>query len=136
MRDPVSRALSHVRMLAARPARNVNTAEKWAALAREEDVRVDSSCAQNITRWRDVLWDRLLCVSFGGIKSDPLDFVNKIEDFAGIPCTRRLGQDSPFHATQKIDVPAAVKAHFEAAFAKDSAFIALEFGADFVAQTK
>ncbi len=136
VRDPVARAMSHVRMLAARPARNVNTAEKWAALAREEDVRMDSAYAANVKRWRDALGDRLLCLPFGGIRSDPLGFVNRIEDYAGIARTKTLGQDSPFHATQKIDVPPEVKAHFEAAFAEDRAFIAREFGADFASQTK
>lgn len=136
IRDPVTRAMSHARMLAARPARTVNSAQKWAALAREEDIFADSAYAANVTRWRNVLGDRLMCVPFGQIKTTPLGFIHKIEAFAGIPKTQMLAKDKPFHVTQKAAVPAEVNTYFKDTFAPDQAFIVKEFGADFAAQTK
>ncbi|ABV93457.1 hypothetical protein Dshi_1715 [Dinoroseobacter shibae DFL 12 = DSM 16493] len=133
IRDPVDRAASQLRMNLTRRKITPKTEKAWMRHATDPVIAHRGDYATYVPRW-DARFDdlRLLYLPFGQIAAEPQAVMRRIEAFAGLDRADPWGLDRKFHTTDALDVPEAVIAHFETAFAPQRAFLRDRFGAGFM----
>jgi hypothetical protein len=133
VRDPVDRALSHLRMTASRrgleridlPLLEAEPELLAATLAR-------SAYRDNIARWEAAFPPaQILYLSFGAIRTDPARLMAGVEDFLGLAPQAYSGLEKTVHGSRPAEIDAAVRAMLEARLADERAFVATRFGDGF-----
>ena len=129
LRAPKKRALSHLRMLVSR--RGVPPhGDGWSALA--QDAVAGNLYAQNVPRWQAAFGDRLMCLPFGLIKSDPRAFLSTVEMFAGWPAGNYGLAEEKIHQTEPVEIPEEVSAYLDRLLMGEEGFLRTAFGDEFV----
>jgi hypothetical protein len=131
VRDPVDRALSHLRMAANRrkvPRIDLAWLERTghdliaAALAR-------SAYRENVGRWEAVFPPgQMLYLPFGTIRTAPERLMAEVEAFLGIAPHRYAGLAESVHRTRPVEIDPAVQALLEERLAGERAWLADRFG--------
>ena len=135
LRDPVDRALSHLRMAANR-RKSDHVGNDWledgtsllpAVLAR-------SAYRQNIMRWEEVFPPaQILYLPYGGIRRAPVDFLRQVEAFLGISSNAYSGVSDSVHKTRPVEIDPSIVALLEERLQDDRQYLAERFGADYAA---
>jgi hypothetical protein len=136
VRDPVDRALSHLRMAAnrrKRPRIDLDFLEAElpgllpAALAR-------SAYRENLERWEAAFPpEQLLYLPFGRIRAAPARLLAEVEDFLGLARHDYDGLDASVYKTRPVEIDPAVQALLEARLADERAWLDARFGAAWAA---
>jgi len=138
IRDPLERALSHLRMKAQRrhgkQAGSLSEAQ-WRKLARKTRVAHRGNYRDYIGNWLSV-FDRenMLFIPFGMIRERPLEVMRQVEQHLGIP--RFTGYSSPgrpAHVTTKVSIPESVIQPISEELQTQQAFLKEFFDPDFFA---
>jgi hypothetical protein len=135
IRDPVERALSQLRMNVER--RGVKPAENLLLkMVDEPDIENRGDYTSYVPRWRARFGaEQLLVLPYGDIRADPRMTMRRVEQFIGASPFNGYVYDERVHQTSKFVMPDAVVAKVHQRMARQSAFLAAEFGADFLART-
>lgn len=111
LRHPVSRALSHLRMAA---HRRETPATEQALLQLLDDNPALLSRGEyqtQIPRWqRHIPAERLLIRPFGMVRDTPLQLLQEVERFIGVPAFDAYPVAEQVNSTRSIEIPAAVVA--------------------------
>jgi len=135
IREPVSRALSQLRMAAMRRGVATEDEATWMQMAEEPDVENRGAYSDYIPRWQAAFPAKdILFIPYGRIADEPLALLRDIERFLGVGEHEFQGLDKRIHASVPIPIPDPVKSLMEAKFAPQRRFIEHEFGAEFAAQ--
>jgi len=140
IRDPVSRALSQIRMTADRQygkrARKLKEAQ-WAEVVEKTPVSNRGNYRDYIPQWVDVFGeDNILFLPFGRIKRDSRNLMAEVEQFIGVPPYG--GYSSPgkaVHVTKKTKIPDSVIEPLADELRQQREFLQSYFGAGFTAST-
>ncbi len=132
IREPVDRALSHLRMIAARrgldrvAADTIGAADLDGALAR-------STYAENIARWEAAFPEaQILYLPYPAIRRDPEALLRRIEGFLDLDPHAYDGLSEVVHKTRPAPVDAALARQIEARLAGERRFLQDRFGAEFL----
>lgn len=138
IREPVSRALSEIRMAISRSKKTPEKKGDWKRLIKRVVNNRRGAYAEAIPVWqRHFGPDQLLILPFGDIKTDPAGLIRRIEDFIGAPHHDGYKMlDESIHATKKAAIPDWVIAELETEVAPHREFIRATFGEDFARRTK
>ncbi len=134
VRDPVDRALSHLRMAAARRSRTAVDMH-WlddelpelleAALAR-------SAYRENIARWEAAFpADQLLYLPFVRMRPEPEALMREVEAFLGLPPHAYDGLAESVHQTAPVSVDPAITALLETRLKDERIWLGERFGPRF-----
>lgn len=126
LRNPVERAYSHAKWIAARRNRPCTEADLLRILERPAVRRCDSANAA-ISLWTEVLGTgRVRVVFFDDIASRPLDLLAEVCAFAGLPFDRARFGDAgrPVNAGPPVPMPPAIRARLEQTYASEIAALA------------
>lgn len=131
IRDPVSRAMSYLRMIAGQ--------RNWSQITMDtlDDVDLDnplsrSSYRANILRWEQVFpAENFLYLPFGLLKTDPKALMSRVEAFLDIPTAEYPTADKKVNKTPDAEIDDAVMQFFEKTLDAERRWIAERFGDDF-----
>ncbi len=133
VRSPVERALSQIRMNVSRASTKPQTFEDWKKLALSPEISVRGRYSYFVPLWeRTFSPDRLLCLPFGQISSDPEGLLRTIERFCGLPDGHYPpGAGKVVHKTHQITVPEEIEAIIKERLRTEERFVERHFGKDF-----
>jgi Sulfotransferase family len=138
IRDPVSRALSQIRMnLHRRGLGNGSKPVDWAAIIGEPAIDQRGDYARYVPQWRDAFGERdLLFLPFGDVAKRPEGVMQEVERFLGIAPFARYSQlRAKVHETEPIPLPDEVVAQVRQRMAPQVEFLRSFFGPDFLDRT-
>jgi hypothetical protein len=136
IRDPVERALSHVRMIAEHRGVAEPDEAHWRAFAAEPMIAVHSTYSRHVPLWRAAFAPGdLLFLPYRRVGADPLGVLREVEGFLGLAPNDYRELDERIHATAPKTVPAWLRDSFEARLGPERAFVRNAFGAEFAAMT-
>lgn len=131
VRDPVDRALSHLRMAAARRGRP-GIELIWLEDERPELLEAAlarSAYRENIARWEAVFPpEQMLYLPFARIRTAPEALLRQVEGFLGLAPHAYEGLADSVHKTAPVEVDPAVTALLEERLAGERAWLAARFG--------
>ena len=137
IREPLARALSHLRMSAHRRKTPATEAALRALIDADPHILSRGRYELFVPRWRrHIPPERLLILPFGHIKTQPQALLDQVTDFIGVPRLTGLADSRPVNRTRDIDIPPAVRELLEQAVAPTRAFLGDEFGAGFLEATR
>jgi len=133
IRDPVGRALSHVRMkIARRKDRTEFSEDEWNAMIRREDVFVNGDYKGNVTRWMENYPnEKLLFLPYRDVSTEPNELLAKVEKFVGIPPHKYEEAEKEVYKGAVIDIPPYVIERMRELLAEQYVFLEATFGAEF-----
>ncbi len=136
IRDPVSRALSHLRMNLSRQETLPETEDDWDAVAADPALWERGDYASYVPRWKGKFGpDRLLFLPYGDVAARPAATLRAIERFAGLVPHTPHNLKKRINKTRPIPVPDRIKARIAEQFAPQRDFVLREFGRDFASRT-
>ena len=137
IREPLSRAMSHLRMSAFRRKTPATEKDLRELIDSEHHILSRGRYELYLPRWRRfVPQDRLLVLPFGHIKSQPEVLIAQVTDFIGVDRLAQLATGGAVNKTRDIDIPASVKDYLTEAVAPTRAFLLAEFGPEFLESTR
>lgn len=134
IRDPVDRALSHLRMVAER--------RKWDGIGAEvlerpglmASVTRRSAYRRNIARWEAVFpREQILYLPYLRIRPEPKAVLREVEAFIGAEPWAYADASGDVHKSAPTTIDPAVVAGLEARLGAERAWLRSRFGADFAA---
>jgi len=133
IRDPVDRAVSQVRMNAARRSSPPETTDDWLELAKSPQVELKGNYASMVPRWDKRFGEkRLLFLPFSQIQTDPRRLLAIVEAFLELPTSEYVAANRVIHKSQGPTVPEEVVRFFKSRLQKQTDFIFDRFGRDFL----
>jgi hypothetical protein len=138
IRDPLDRALSHLRMKAQRrhgkQAGSLSKAQ-WRKLARKTRIAHRGNYRDYIRNWLSVFErDNMLFIPFGMIRERPLDVMRQVEQHLGISSFAGYSSPNrPAHVTTKVTIPDSVIKRLSEELQPQQAFLREFFDPDFFA---
>ena len=133
IREPLARALSNLRMKVERRNLQRPSDADWRRLANEIDIRERGDYRAYVPRWKTQFeGSDILFLPFGRIVSEPLALLRDVEDFLSLSRHTYPDAETRVHTSKKITVPADIVSLLEGPAADQRAFIASEFGEDFL----
>jgi hypothetical protein len=141
VRRPLDRALSQLRMLAARREGNEAsgwTASEWLDFHRRLTERHPRGAYSSLLTWIDAFGaDNVLTVPFADIRETPDALMVRIEDFLGIEQFGRYENlEEQVHISKKLALPQEVVDRVAEQVAGEDAFLLNHFGAEFFERTR
>ncbi|WP_376871955.1 sulfotransferase family protein [Albirhodobacter sp. R86504] len=135
LRDPVSRAVSQIRMGVGRRNTVPKTIDDWIAEIERPEIDNRGDYKTYIPRWQGVYKeDQLLFMPFKQIATDPDGFLRKVETFLGLPPAIYPRASDRVHGGQGLPVPDEVKAILQKRYAAQYAYLQDSFAPEFIAQ--
>jgi len=135
IRDPVSRALSQLRMNAERRGvgNDMEIAE-WLKLASAPEMLNRGNYADYIPRWEQQFGSEgMLFIPFQHIAQQPDNVLQQIENFVGVRhWDGYTGLDKKVHETRAYELPTEVNVYFSELFQSQYRFLENYFTSDFV----
>jgi hypothetical protein len=134
IRDPIDRALSHLRMVAER--------RKWAGIGADvlersglmANVTRRSAYRRNIARWEAVFpREQILYLPYRRIRPEPEAVLREVETFIGAEPWAYADLSGDVHKSAPTTIDPAVTAALEARLGGERAWLRSRFGADFMA---
>jgi hypothetical protein len=136
IREPLARALSNLRMKVGRRGLEQPSAAAWRDLADSVDVRERGDYRLYVPRWKaEFAASDILFLPFGRIAAEPHALLRDVEDFLSLSRHSYPDAARRVHSSKKIPVPADIVSLLEGRAAEQRAFLASEFGADFLKRT-
>lgn len=138
VRDPVSRALSQLRMNVDRHPRDSMQDADWREVAQSWDLLNRGDYKTYIPRWKKRFASSdLLFLPFGAVARDPVGVMKKLESFLDLEPFRSYERtDEKVHKTKDIRIPSLVTDLYEDIFTDQRKFLLDEFGDEFVSQIR
>lgn len=136
IRDPLSRALSQLKMNIERANIDVNDkALDWSELVNDWDIGNRGDYINNITRWKARYPnDQLLFLPYGRVAQEPASLLSDISKHIGIDAFDFPGQDKRVFEGKKINLPQQAIDMMEVRIRDQKSFIADTFDDDFVSR--
>ena len=131
IRDPVDRALSHLRMAANR-RKHDRIEPDWVEDTENlmPAVLARSAYRDNIARWEAVFPPgQILYMPYAGIRTAPDAFLARVETFLGLPPHAYSGTEESVHKTRPVEATPAMVALLEERLQGDRDYLAERFGA-------
>lgn len=134
VRNPVERALSHVRMIIER--RNIDesklTEKEWKEIVDEPLIYQCGDYKEYIENWEKVFGKGVINIfPFGEIKKSPDLVLEKIEKLLGVsPYTYKNAVD-PIHKTRKIEIPEYARSFLKEKMKAQEVYLVNKFGEGF-----
>lgn len=136
IRDPVSRALSQLRMNAERQGADPDLMQ-WKRMAKHPDIDTRGDYLNYIPRWKQALpADDLLLLPYGDIRTDPLGLLRRVEAFLGLPPGETYRPDEQVHVSRRYDIPQPLVDILRERYEPQYAFLQAEFGSEFLERTR
>jgi len=132
IRDPVSRAVSQIKM---RISRNPALIDRVEDLMQKQLVLKRSKYSEAVPLWNEAFGDNLLILPFRRIATDPGGLMAEVEGFLGIKAKAYPKASEAVHVTKEIEVPYNIQDYFKRELASEQDYIRREFGEEFAAQT-
>ncbi|HVV92858.1 MAG TPA: sulfotransferase [Hyphomicrobiales bacterium] len=134
IRDPVERALSHLRMIAEHRGVAAPDDAKWEEFAAEPMVWAHSAYSEHVPLWRAAFAPGdLLFLPYGRVAANPLGVLREVELFLGVKPHGYSGLDQRIHATGSKTVSGSLRDRLEARLGPERAFVRNAFGSEFAA---
>ena len=134
VRDPVDRALSHLRMVAGNrklPRIDLALLEAMPPLLPATLAR--SAYRENVARWEAAFPPgQILYLPFGAIRTAPTGLMSEVEAFLGVAPHAYSGLGEAVHKSKPAEIAPAVRTLLEEQLADERAWIAARFGDRFV----
>ncbi len=133
IRDPLSRALSQLRMNINRKKTDQKpTKDEWLQLVDDWDIANRGDYQTNITRWlAKYPNDKLLFIPYRDISTDPISVLRRVEAHIGLPAGEYPDAGERIHEGAKIVVPDNATAKMRELVEPQYAFLNKQFGSDF-----
>jgi hypothetical protein len=136
IRDPVERALSHLRMIAEHRGVAAPSDAEWRAFAAEPMITIHSTYSAHVPLWRAAFAPSdLKFLPYRRVAAEPLGVLRAVEAFLGLKPHDYGGLAERIHATTPKTVPSWLRDSLEARLGPERAFVRNAFGADFAAAT-
>jgi len=133
IRDPMQRAMSAMRMILERKGKRSQK-----EILENPLFQARGDYALNVPAWEKAFSkDQILYLPFGGIKTDPISIMRKVETFLGVsPLANypKLKEQINPTVKDKIEIDSESMAMIEEMTASQYPFLEAHFGGDFVAQ--
>jgi hypothetical protein len=138
IREPLSRALSQIRMHAENKHKNVVSEDKAHSFYKHLTSIKRGNYSKSIKRWNKLAGrERILYLPFSDVRDRPTELLRQIEDFLGVAHFDGYQNSSEtVHKTKKIDIPASIVEEVEKMVAPQRQFLIDTFGEEFYAKTK
>jgi hypothetical protein len=137
IRDPVERALSQLRMNVERRGEQQTSEDMLLRMLDHPDIDNRGDYLTYVPQWRQVFpADRMLFLPYGDIRTDPLGFLRRVEQFIGAKPFDGYDVNSRVHETKKFPIPNAVSDKLRRRYAAQYSFLEAEFGAEFVERAR
>jgi hypothetical protein len=133
VRDPVDRALSHLRMAAnRRKRRRVDLAFLEGTPDLLQAALARSAYRENIVRWEAAFpTGQMLYLPFGTIRTEPARLLAEVEAFLGVAAQAYEGIGASVHKTRPVEIAPPVLALLEDRLRDERDWIAARFGVDY-----
>lgn len=136
IRSPVQRALSQIAMNIARHKPVLNDLDDWIREASKPEVFERGDYVSHVQRWDSHMGEgSILYLPFGQIARDPISFLRRIEEFAGIPKGKYPKASKVVFKGSTVAFPDEVKIFLEEKLQKQDSFIEERFGLNFSKDT-
>jgi Sulfotransferase family len=136
IREPVSRALSQLRMNISRQVRGAMTEADWLAMADQWDIYNRGDYQSYVPRWKaHFAAGDILFLPYGRLAQDPVGLMREVEAFLGVAPHDYPRIAERVHATGRIEVPKTIVRRLEERLGGQADFLVSEFGADFARMT-
>ena len=133
IRDPLSRALSQLRMNVTRQGKENDGLDVWNHEASEPVLLQRGDYATFIPRWKKLIdSSNILFIPFKKIKSSPKEILEEVERFIGVSNFSFSGLNNKVHKTKSAEVPESIIAKLEQAVKPQYDFLKNNFDSDFV----
>lgn len=138
IRDPVSRALSQLKMNLSRGNVAVQgDKDAWHSAVNDWDIHNRGDYKTYVPRWLSRYPNaKLLFLPYGQIASQPERFLAKVETHIGVAAHSYPEASQKIHEGKKVGLPDFVKPMVEEAMKDQVEFIREHFGAEFLAETR
>jgi len=132
IREPVSRAMSQLRMNLKRKKLIPHSREDWLDLAMDDQVMERGNYISHVSRWQALRpTETLLFIPFGQIANNPYDVMRQVESFIGIPHAQYVNLENKVYATDRFKIPEFVRDILEEVLHPQTNFIKDRFGTKF-----
>ncbi|MDH6268873.1 hypothetical protein M2360_004292 [Rhizobium sp. SG_E_25_P2] len=138
IRDPLARAVSQIRMTVERRKLTSVSEKNWLHLLKQINRDPRGLYHLSIPNWIDAVGqDRMLCLPFAQIKSEPKGLLEKIEDFIGASrFVDYAAAEEKVNVSQSIDIPDWVVAKLAKQTDPAKQFLIKKFGREFYERTR
>lgn len=132
IRDPVERAISHLRMNVSRQRHPPQSVDEWIELAKNPQIRIKGDYSNIVPRWdKKFPKKQLEYYSFHSLVSKPAELLSQLETFLDLPPTEYKSMDQAVHKTSGPSAPDEVIEYFTYELKDQVKFISERFGARF-----
>ncbi|MEO1328613.1 MAG: sulfotransferase [Pseudomonadota bacterium] len=133
VRDPIDRAVSHLRMIAKKREAEIVDEAFVEGNALVEGAIARSKYRQVFETWRSVFPDdQFMTLFFPDIAKRPEKLLARVEDFLGVPHVEYDGAEEKKHVSKKLPVSAGVMAMLEEELLPERAYLTETFGPGWV----
>lgn len=137
IREPVDRAMSHLRMKLRRRKALPESIDEWVAAASNHDIVERGNYKSHVRRWqKERPKESLLFVPFGLISRAPHEVMKSVEGFIGVPPASYKNLDKKVYKSDNFDIPDYVKDIFSENCVEQVYFLQESFGNDFYENTR
>lgn len=130
IRDPVSRAMSQLRMNVSRAGHQMDD-QRWEAAVNDPALMDRGRYSSYIPAWQQAFGDNLMLIPYRRLRNDPVQLLREIGAFIGVPDHSYESPHSEIHVTDRIDVPADVAGQLQATMERERAFLRQHLGEQF-----
>jgi hypothetical protein len=134
IRDPVNRAVSHLKMIMRRRKLDPSCKKDWTKALAEPALESRGDYARAIPRWRRIVGEQnFLPIAFKRLANEPSSVMSEIERFLHVSAfTGYSGLDRAYHVGERPQVPDFARQELEERVAWQREAIAAELGEKFV----
>lgn len=133
IRDPVTRALSQIRMNMNRKKMPYTDLAAWEAAAREPVVALRGDYKTFVPRWDRASSD-VLYLPFGEIERNPLRLLRRVEDHCGLEKSYYPKASKRIFPTPEVEAPPSIHAYLAEELRSQTDFLRERFGEEFCRQ--
>ena len=133
IRDPVGRALSHLRMRISRRENRIEFSdEEWTKMMSNRAIMVNTDYKANVSRWmQNYPNEKLLFLPYRDVGTRPHELLAEVTAFVGAPAHKYDRALQQIYKGAAIDIPPFVIERMQELLADQYSFLAATFGTDF-----
>jgi hypothetical protein len=136
IREPVSRALSQLKMNVTRQGPSRMTEADWLTMADTWDIANRGDYRAYVPRWKaHFAPEDILFLPYGRVAQDPVGLMREVEGFLGLGPHDYTRLAERVHKTKSLEVPKSIVRRLEDRLAPQADFLVSEFGPEFARQT-
>jgi Sulfotransferase family len=132
IRDPLSRALSQLRMNISRQVKGAMSDTDWLHMADQWDIYNRGDYRSYVPRWKAFFApEDILFLPYGRVARDPVGLMREVEAFLGLAAHDYPRVAERVHKTRSLAVPDSIVRRVAERLDGQADFIAAEFGPEF-----